>query len=339
MGAREPTATARGPSRGARLEKPDGLLRRLEWTVLRPLAAYLGGDERSLFRGPGMEISEVRVYQPGDDIRHIDWNITARSTEAYVREAYTERALDVWLVVDVSASLDWGTARCLKRDRATEFVATAGQLLGQHGNRVGLLPFAERPLAVLSPASGRHHLLRLLAALDAEQQTYRPGPTDLAAALDRTGSVVPRKSLLLVVSDFLCPDGWQRSLSRLARRHEVVAVSLRDPREGELPDVGIVALQDPETGRQLTVDTSDRALRQRFRQAGQAQREQLQAALLSCGVEQLALTTDAELLPALVAFLRARRQRRLSRAGARAAGSASLVHAAGGAGAALGVGA
>ncbi|MHB1133448.1 MAG: DUF58 domain-containing protein [Chloroflexota bacterium] len=305
----------------ARAETPANVLRRLEWTVLRPLASYLGGDERSLLRGPGLELAEVRAYQPGDDVRHIDWNITARSGEAYVREAYTERALDVWLVLDVSASVDWGTALCLKRDRATEFVATAGQLLGRHGNRLGALLFAERPLGFVPPAGGRNHLLQLLATIDAEQRQHGRGVTDLAAALARVEGVARRKSLLLVVSDFLVRDGWQIPLGRLARRHEVVAVRLRDPRDGELPDVGIVALEDPETGKQLTVDTGDRGLRERFRQASLAQSEQLSAELLRSGADHFDLSTDAEFLPAMVAFLRARRQRRRLRARAGAAGA------------------
>src|SRR5688500_10735882 len=165
------------------MEAPEGLLRRLQWTVLRPLAARLGGDERSLVRGFGLELSELREYQPGDDVRHIDWNTTARTDRPFVREAYAERALDVWLVVDVSPSVDWGTVHRLKRDLAVELAAVVGLLLGRQGNRIGALMFAERPRAVVPPGSGRAHLLRLLTCLRDEPRRDGGGPTDLAAAL------------------------------------------------------------------------------------------------------------------------------------------------------------
>ena len=171
---------------------PAALLRRLQWTVLRPLAAHLGGDQRSLVRGPGMELTEVRAYQPGDDVRHIDWTITARTDEPHVRVAYVERALDVWLVLDLSASVDWGTARCLKRDRALEFAAVAGQLLGGHGNRLGALVFADRPLGFVPPAAGRAHLVRLLTRLrEAPRQVAGAGGVRLPGAQRLGGRRAP----------------------------------------------------------------------------------------------------------------------------------------------------
>jgi uncharacterized protein (DUF58 family) len=294
-------------------EPPDALLRRLSWTVLRPLAVSLGGDERSVVRGPGMEISEVREYQPGDDVRHIDWNLTARSDRPYVRESDTERALDVWLLLDLSGSIDWGTAECTKRTRALEFAAVAGRLLGGHGNRLGMLPFAERPLGIVPPGAGHNHLLRALGSLgDVPRQEAR-GATDLAGALKHASDVIRRRSLVLVVSDFLAPDGWQAQLSKLAARHEVVAVRLRDPREESLPDVGILTFEDPETGRQLTVDTGDKRLRERFAEAAREQASRVSADLAACKVDGLVLGTDAPLLPELARFLhlrRARKQRR-----------------------------
>ena len=286
------------------------MLRRLHWTVLRPLATRLGGDERSLVRGGGLELAEVREYQPGDDVRRIDWNATARTDRPFVREAFAERALDAWLVVDLSASVDWGTARCLKRDRAIELVAAASQILGHHGNRVGALLFAERPLGIVPPATGRVHLLRMLAHMREEPRQAAAGRTDLRTALGAADGVIRRRSLVLVVSDFLAPDGWQDALGRLARRHEVVAVRLRDPREAELPDVGLVTLEDPETGEQATVDTGDRDLRERFRRAAEDQAARVAAELARHGVDRLELSTDEELLPALIGFLEARRRAR-----------------------------
>jgi uncharacterized protein (DUF58 family) len=311
------------PTTGGRPESPDGLLRRLQWTVLRPLAAHLGGDERSLMRGPGMELAELREYQPGDDVRHIDWNTTARADRPFVREAYAERALDAWLLVDLSASVDWGTAQCLKRDRSIELVALGGYLLGRHGNRVGALYFADRPLGVVQPASGRTHLLQVLARLGSEPSRAGSGPTDLAAALRQAQTLVRRRSFILVVSDFLAPDGWQTILGQLAHRHEVVAARLTDPRETELPDVGLITLEDPETGVQLTVDTSDRGLRRRFADAAAAQSERIRTDLNAVGVDQLVVGTDSGLLPALVRFLQARRRRRTTAPAARIRTAAS----------------
>jgi uncharacterized protein (DUF58 family) len=310
-GANDSTRASQRTAHGAHeLEPATLLLRRLHWTVLRPLASLLGGNERSLVRGPGMELDEVRVYQPGDDVRHIDWNITARTDQPFVRQARVERALDVWLLLDVSASVDWGTARCLKRDRIVEFAAVAGQILGQHGNRVGALLFAARPLSVIPPATGRNHLLGLLAGIRQHPRQAERGSTDLTAALARAHAVIRRRALIMIVSDFLVPDGWQAALRRLAQRHEVTAVRLHDPRERELPDVGLITLEDPETDNQLLVNTSDRRLRERYRQAAAAQAERLQAELARSGIDQFELSTDADLLPALIRFVHTRRMRR-----------------------------
>jgi uncharacterized protein (DUF58 family) len=307
----QPAARRRPPE-----ELPPALLRRLQWTVLRPVATRLGGDERSTLRGPGLELTEVREYQPGDDVRHIDWNITARTDTPYVRESYAERALDVWLLLDLSASIDWGTARCLKRDRLIAFVAAAGRILGQHGHRLGAILFDDRPVRLIPPAAGRGHVRQLVARLREQPRQASAGPagrTDLAAALAHLGPVLRRRSLVIVVSDFLVPDGWQQPLGRLAARHEVVAARLSDPREVALPDVGVITLEDPETGRQRVIDTGDRRLRERFAAAADAQTARVRADLAACGVDTLWLDTDEDLLCPLVRFLDARRLRRRSR--------------------------
>ena len=303
-------------------ERPDQLLRRLQWTVLQPLATRLGGDERSRLRGPGLELAEVREYQPGDDVRQIDWNITARTERPYVREAYAERGLDVWLVVDLSASLAWGTAQCLKRDRAIEMAAIAGQLLGRRGNRIGALAFAERPLALIPPAAGRTHLLRLLGTLGTIEGQHstrsQQGSTDLRAALDQIAVIARRHALIVIISDMLVADGWQAALGKLAQRHELIVARLSDPREGALPDIGLVALEDPETGGQLLINTSDRSLRERFAQAAREQATAIERTIAASGADHLQLSTDAALLPALVRFLSLRDTRRRLRAGAAA---------------------
>jgi uncharacterized protein (DUF58 family) len=295
-------------------EPIEALLRRLKWSMLRPLATRLGGDERSLIQGDGLEIVELREYQPGDDVRRIDWNVTARSDRPYVRESHVERSLDVWLLVDVSASVDWGTAECLKRDRAVELTGVTGQLLGRQGNRVGAMLFADQPRGFVPPSAGRAHLLRLLAAVREEPRQAQQGATDLAAALRRAETLLRQRSLLVVVSDFLVPNGWQQSLRRLAARHEVVATVLRDPRESELTDVGLVTFEDPETGQQLVVDTSNRRLRERFHAAALARSAALHAELRQTGADVLTVGTDEGLLPTLVRFLDDRQRRRTQRA-------------------------
>ncbi|GCE30569.1 hypothetical protein KDA_60530 [Dictyobacter alpinus] len=295
-------------SRGSQ-EFPERLLQRLNWHLLRPLASHLGGSEHSQFLGPGVEFSEIRAYQPGDDIRFIDWNISARTEQPMVREAHVERAVDVWFLIDVSASTRWGTAQCLKSDCALDFLAIAGQLLNRAGNRLGAVIFAEQPLAVFPPALGRLHLLHLLARLKAVK-TDCAGPTNLIAALNKAYVVLRRRSLIVIVSDFLVEDGWQLALGKLAQRHEVVAVRLMDPREGALPDVGLVWLEDPETGQQLYVDTGDAKLRARFSEAALRQEEYLRMSLARCRVELLQIGTDQDLISAMVHFLQRRQHNR-----------------------------
>jgi uncharacterized protein (DUF58 family) len=309
----EPHAqTARLPNRR---QASDQLLRQLNWQVFRPLASYLGGNERSQFRGSGVEFSELRTYQPGDDIRFIDWNSSARMEQPMVREAYVERSVDVWFLLDMSASTQWGTAACLKWDLAVEFTALTGQLLNRAGNRLGALLFAEQPLKLIPPQAGHLHLLHLLAQLQQQEVTMHSGVTDLAAVLKQASSVLRRRSLLLVVSDFLVADTWQIDLGKLAQRHEIVAVRLVDPREGDLPDVGLVTLEDPETGQQLQVDTSNVQLRTRFKLAAQQQTAKIHAELVACGAEVLSLHTDEDLMVSLLHFLRMRQAGKISARG------------------------
>ena len=294
----------------------DELFRRLRWPVLRRLAVHPGGDERSAIRGLGIEYNEVREYQPGDDPRLIDWNLTARSGSTYVRESYPDRGLDVWLVVDTSRSLDWGTARCLKRETVLELVAAAAQLLSRHGNRVGALLFDQSVHQVMSPVSGRAGLLRLIAQVDRGMIPLDTGrPTDLGRALLEAGRLIRRRSLVMVVSDFLAPEQWGLPLKSLSLRHEVVAARVWDPREHEIPDVGIVTFEDAENGTQLQVDTSSRRLRERFKQAAEEQRRWICQQILGSGAGLLELTTAEELLPQLVGFFQQRRA--LIKAGSR----------------------
>ena len=297
----------------------DDLLRRARWPVLRRLGFHPGGDERSTFRGTGLEYSDVREYQAGDDPRTIEWNITARSDRPYVRESLPDRGLDAWLLVDITRSLDWGTARCLKRQLALEFSAVVGQLLIGRGNRVGALLFDDRVRSIIPPSAGRTALLQLIARLERAAESPAEGPTDLGRALTEAGRLIRRPAMMVLISDFMTPGGWQQPLRSLAIRHEVIAVWITDPREGEIPDVGVVTFEDPESGQQILVDTRSAHLRARFQDAASEQRETIRADLLRARAAVAELSTAAELVPQLVAFIKqreAQRGRRLAPAGA-----------------------
>jgi len=293
----------------------DDLLRRARWPVLRRLGFHPGGDERSSFRGTGLEYSDVREYQAGDDPRTIEWNITARSDRPYVRESLPDRGLDAWLLIDVSRSFDWGTARCLKRQLAIEFSAVVGQMLIGRGNRVGALLFDERVRSIIPPAAGRTALLQLIARVSRAGEDSADGSTDLGRALTQAGQLIRRPSLLVMLTDFMTPTGWQQPLSALALRHEVIAAWVTDPREHEIPDVGVVTFEDPESGRQILVDTGSAPLRARFHDAANAQRATIRADLLQARAAVAELSTAADAVPQLVAFIKqleAQRGRRLA---------------------------
>jgi uncharacterized protein (DUF58 family) len=287
--------------------------------VLRRLGFHPGGDERSSLRGAGLEYSDVREYQAGDDPRTLEWNITARSDRPYVRESLPDRGLDAWLLVDITPSLDWGTARCLKRQLALEFSAVVGQLLIGRGNRVGALLFDDRVRSIIPPSAGRTALLQLVARIERAAETPANGPTDLGRALTEAGRLIRRPSMMVLISDFMTPGGWQRPLSALAIRHEVTAVWITDPRESEIPDVGVVTFEDPESGEQILVDTRSAHLRARFQEAAAAQRGTIRADLLRARAAVAEMSTAAELVPQLVAFIKqreAQRGGRLARVGA-----------------------
>jgi uncharacterized protein (DUF58 family) len=294
------------PSERGRELRVDELMRRGRWPVLRRLGFHPGGDERSSLRGAGIEYSDVREYQAGDDPRSIEWNITARSDRPYVRESLPDRGLDAWLLVDVTRSLDWGTARCLKRDIGIEFLAVVGQLLVARGNRVGALLFDNKVRDIIPPTSGRSALLQLIARVERRSKQGGEGVTNLAEVLREAGHLMRRASLLMVISDFMTPDGWQQPMRTLALRHETVALWIVDPREREIPNVGIVTFEDPETGRQLLVDTADARLRARFKAAAEQQRQALRSELRRCRVAIAELSTEFELVPQLVRFMKER---------------------------------
>jgi uncharacterized protein (DUF58 family) len=294
----------------ARSVAAEASLRQLELLVRKRVDGLLHGDHQGLIPGSGSDTADGRAYQPGDDVRRIDWNLSARSNATQVRETIAERELDTWLVVDGTASLDFGTADHEKRDLAMAAVAVFGFLAVGGGNRVGAVVFDDRGIEVLPPRAGiagvRGLLLRLL-----RRERAGEGRPALADALDRVGRLARRRGLVVAVSDLLAGDvGWERPLRLLAARHDTVVVEVGDRRERELPPVGFLTLVDPETGRLRDVQTSDARLRERFRAAAAADRERVRHQVRSCGANSLVLSTDRDWTLDVVRFVQARRRRR-----------------------------
>ena len=295
---------------------PEATLKRLEWTVIRRLDGLLHGDFRTLFRGAGLDLADLREYQYHDDVRHIDWNVTARLLTPYVREYHEDRELTAWFLLDLSPSIDFGSEKLKKRAVASEFVTVLAQLLSRRGNRVGALFYGEGLDAVIPARTGRRHVLHLLHRMQARPELKQSKLTDLNAFLKGAFPLMPRRSLVFVVSDFISAPGWGTPLAHLAQRHDVVAVRLYDPLEMNLPDLGLVVMQDAETGEQLFVDTHDKGFRKRFAAAADARETMLRSALRQAGVDALELATDDDLLDAMLRFIDMRRQRARVRSGA-----------------------
>jgi len=297
---------------------PEVLLRRLEWTVIRRLDGLLQGSYRTLFRGFGLDLADLREYQYHDDVRYIDWNVTARLQTPYVREYHEDREVTAWFLVDTSRSMEFGSREAAKSSVASEFVAVLARLLTRHGNRVGAILYGDRIGAVIPARGGRRHVLHILSAMEKQPPPSTSGGTDLERFLRSAAPAIPRRSLLFVVSDFISATGWSRPLAHLARRHEVLAVRLYDPLEMELPDLGLVVVQDAETGEQLLVDTHDRGFRQRFAQAAQRREEALYGGLREAGVDALELATDDDLVATIMRYAELRKRRSQLTAGATA---------------------
>jgi len=279
---------------------PQRVLRRLEWRVLRRLEGRLQGDYRTAFRGTGVDVTDLREYRFGDDLRHIDWNVTARTDVTHVREYLEDRDVTVWLVLDGSASMDFGPVERRKHVVLAEIAAAVAQLLVNGGNRVGALLFDAGVRETVPPGHGRTQVLRILSRLLRPRPAGERAGTDLAAALRAALGIVRRRSLVVIVSDFLGEPGWQAPLGRLAHRHDVVAVQVVDRREFELPAAGMVYVEDAETGEVIFVDTDDAGFRERLRAAADDRQAALVADLRSAGLELFTVTTDEDLVRALV---------------------------------------
>ncbi len=289
---------------------PERILQRLDWQVIRRLDGLLQGDYRSLFYGYGVDFADLREYQPGDDIRYIDWNVTARMNSPYVRQYMEDREISAWFLLDLSPSVDFGSVESQKRMVLIDFVTTLARLLTRHGNRVGAIFYGSRVEKTIPARGGRIQVLRLINDLLKQPRLERSPFTDLRPLLEGALHAIKKRSLVFIISDFISEPGWERPLSLLNQRHEVLAVRLWDPREAELPDAGVIILEDAETGEQVYVDTHDGGFRARFAQAAQEREDALSQAFKHAGVDALSVSTDEDLVRAIVRFATLRRQRR-----------------------------
>jgi uncharacterized protein (DUF58 family) len=290
---------------------PERILQRLDWHVIRRLDGQLQGDYRSLFYGFGVDFADLREYQPEDDVRYIDWNVTARLNAPYVRQYTEDREISAWFLLDLSPSVDFGSLQNQKRTMLIDFVATIARLLTRHGNRVGAMLYGSRLERVIPARGGRDQVLRLINDLLKQPRLPRAPFTDLKPLVEGGLYAIKKRSLVFIISDFISEPGWERPLSLLNRKHEVLAVRLWDPSEVDLPDVGLIVMEDAETGEQIYVDTHDRKFRLQFEQARQRRAAQLEASFQHAGVDVLSLSTEEDLVRAIVRFAALRKQRRL----------------------------
>ena len=290
------------------------ILRRLEWTVIRRLDGLLQGDYRTLLRGAGIDLTDLREYQHHDDVRHMDWNVTARLQVPHVRVFTEDREMTAWFLLDLSPSVDFGSGNQLKRSVSSGFVAVLARLLTRHGNRVGAILYGAGVDRVIPADSGRRHVLQLMHAMQQRLPSTQASTTRLADLLMSAASMVHRRSTVFVVSDFISEPGWEKPLGMLAQKHEVVAVRLFDPLEVALPDLGLITMRDAESGEQVLVDTSNAKFRQRFAQIAAQRETQLRQSLARAGVDTLELSTEDDLVSSILRFTDMRKRR--SRVGA-----------------------
>jgi uncharacterized protein (DUF58 family) len=289
---------------------PEHILQRIDWRVIRRLDGLLQGDYRSLFYGYGVDFADLREYQPEDDIRYIDWNVTARMNTPYIRQYVEDREITAWFLLDLSPSIDFGTFQNQKRSMLLDFVATFARLLTRHGNRVGAMLYGSRLERTIPPRGGRNQVLRLLNDLIKQPRLTRAPFTDLTPLLISGLHAIRRRSLVFIISDFISTPGWERPLSLLNQRHEVLAVRLWDPSEMSLPDIGPILMEDAETGEQMYVDTHDRKFRTQYELAAKKRSTAIHTTLNHAGVDVLSLSTEDDLVRAILGFAAQRKLRR-----------------------------
>ncbi len=308
-------------------QSPEQILRRLDWTVIRRLDGLLQGDYRTLFHGFGLDLADLREYQLTDDVRYIDWNVTARMETPYVRQYMEDREVTAWFLLDMSPSVDFGTVQTLKRNLLIDFVGVLARLLTRHGNRVGAILYSGKVESVIPVQSGKPQVLRLLREVLGQPQLKHAPPTDLSELLEAALRIVRRRSLVFMISDFISAPGWSKPLGVLTQRHEVLGVRLYDPREKELPDIGPIIMEDAESGEQLYVDTHDRNFRARFVEAARRREYELDVAFNMANVDRLELSTEDDLVQQVVTFAMLRKQRKKAPASFSKSKIQSLLHA------------
>ena len=289
---------------------PEAVLQRLDWTVVRRLDGLLQGDYRTLFYGHGLDLADIREYQPEDDVRYIDWNVTARMNAPYVRQYHEDREITAHFLCDLSPSLDFGTVRAHKRGVLEDLVGVLARLLTRHGNRVGAILYNGTVERAIPAGGGRAQVLRVLSEIQRSPHLSHAPYTALSDLIDAAARTIRRRSLIFVVSDFFSAPGWESALGRIAMRNEVIAVRVTDPREREIPDIGWVTMTDAETGQQVQVDTHDRGFRMRFADVVARHEGSLRAAFAHAGVDLLSVSTEDSLVQALLRFAEVRRLRR-----------------------------
>lgn len=289
-------------------ETPERVLLRLDWRVVRRLDGLLQGDYRSLFYGFGVDFADLREYQAEDDIRYIDWNVTARMDTPYVRQYTEDREISAWFLMDLSPSVDFGTMQNQEGKRAilVDFVAVLSRLLTRHGNRVGAMMFGNGLQKSVPARGGKMHVLRLIHEMQKQPHLSQAPFTDLRLFLKGALNSIKKRSLIFVISDFISAPGWESALSQLNQHHEVIAVRLYDPAEIDLPDVGVMVMEDAETGGQLYVDTHDKKFRKRFQEAMQLRETDLKNAFKRAGVDVLPLSTQDDIVRSIVRFAKRR---------------------------------
>lgn len=289
-------------------QNPEQILRRLDWHVIRRLDGILQGDYRSLFYGFGVDFADLREYQPSDDIRYIDWNVTARTTTPYVRQYHEDRELSAWFLLDLSPSLNFGTTNQQKRNMLIDFVSTMARLLTRQGNRVGSLLYGDQVDLAIPAMGGRNQVLRIIKELLERPLHSSSAITKLSPLFLQAAHSIKRRSLIFVVSDFISDDAWGDTLHLLSQRHEVIAVRLWDPLEVELPDIGWLVLEDSETGEQLFVDTHDRAFRERYHAAALVREAEFLEQCKRANVAVMSLASNDDLVKTLIRFAQLRKR-------------------------------
>ena len=292
---------------------PEALLQRIDWQILRKLDGQLQGDYRTIFLGEGLDVSDLRDYQPDDDVRRIDWNVTARMDSPFVRQYEEDRDVTAWFLVDRSLSMQFGNSSRSKENVAAELTVALARLLSNRGNRVGSMLWSNALDALSQPRTGRPQVLRIARQLLAPAPslpTQNARTSTLTDLLASANGVARRPSLAFVISDFVSDPGWDVELRRLAVRHEVIAIRVTDSQESQLPNAGLVVVSDAETGEQMTVDTANAKFRRRFAEAAQAREASIYEGAVRAGVDLFSISTEDDLARKLLEMVAHRRARR-----------------------------